>query len=417
VLIAICALIATTTMSAAFARLVITHKGKARARDSLQREKAYADAFSLPCSRLWACLRNAQFCAGTTAGQESTVTDHAVGGQGGASRRLVAVTIVAILWAVLQSAFIFLLLPRSIDVTLLFALEHTPVDVLVNLGPLTSDHCRTVEFSAGSATRLEPQLIIRRCYTMVVLVPGTGQYSATSSLAEGESAFDMEYLESDGHWRLTVSPTETEFGYQADFVTIAFRPGDLAGTSLSLDARLDAGALEPYFADALIGTSCPLAPLGAQACSTNVGLVYTWVMRCSPAQAAKPEVYAKLLVAFDSAVDLRTSPQQTTEGFARTIVRGHPVQAAAGPRFQALLASVTGATVVARANLLSVAIIMLFAVVVYQAAKVRSPRTATAIALESMPVWAAAARPHDAAMGHRARTWACRASRGACSSS
>jgi hypothetical protein len=381
VLIALCTLIATAAVGAVLARLVVAYKADFRTRDSLLREAAYANAFipPLPC--------------GHSKGNASIGTQPAAGDRKrGATRRFAVVFFAAMAWVVLQSAFIFIVLPVSVDITFPYALEHTPVDTLVNLGPRSGDSCRTVEWHAGSVTRLEPHLIIRRCYSQYILKPGTGQYDQPNNLSKGESAFEMAYLKSDGHWRLTVPETATEFGGQAEFITIAYRPGRLAGSSLRLDARMDVGALEPYCAEALQNTSCPLLPMGAQACTTKTELLYTWYMRCSPDEAAKSLVIAELIHAFELHVDLRVAALQTADGFVSAVVRGrdvHDFTVTSADEFRSVLQAVTGPAVVARAatsrvNQLTASIIGLISVVVYLAAQVRAPPAAAEIALEFM---------------------------------
>ena len=154
VLTALCVLAATAAGSAVLARAVKASCGR-RGPASFHREDAYSIAFLPKRSGLPLATALLVFAA-------------------------------AVAWVVLETAFIFLALPRPVDVPFDRALEHVVVDSLTNYGPETADGCRAVTWRVPDVDLVQ-QVILRRCaFTGVIqpAAPGAAVQDADAPTAQ-----------------------------------------------------------------------------------------------------------------------------------------------------------------------------------------------------------------------------------------
>ena len=379
VLTALCVLMATVATGAVLSRLVRMHRGAHRSESSLAREHSYANAFQIRWQwwrgRICACCGASHT---TEKAKTFTITRAAS----------VAVFVAALVWIALETLFIFLALPRTVDIPFGSALEHVVVDTIVNLGPPAPNGCRAITWSAGNV-QLDEALSIQRCATFARILPGTKYASGAET--PNQTYFELETSSTTGALELTLPPSATDPGQSVEVTTHVYRRNDRVVADAPITPDLDFAALEPHFAAALARTPCPLVPGVASRCANARATFLRWTLDCKHSVAAAEDlaIFSKLGTALQFHVDLRIAAAQTRAGFAATLLT-LPSDAAPdtlAQRFQAaLLRELTGDAVVARAkiprvNLLAAALCAAAAVVVYLVAQI-ADESAVQLALE-----------------------------------
>ena len=234
-----------------------------------------------------------------------------------------------------QVAFIYLVLPTSLDVNFPHALRHVAVGSLEghNLGPLTSEGCRTLLWSVSGGLELEQALIVRRCHTMTPLAP---DLTTPTTAASSDANITVSYTRVNGVLSLEMPATSTtSFGYNAEFKTHVYRPeaprdgGAVAinaasSATLPLVGAFDFGQLEPLFSATLAegeGTCALVAGSGTVCARDRFGDVTSWRLECADATAQRRSM-TRLVIALALHVDLRVAPEQSAAGFAAGLERG-----------------------------------------------------------------------------------------------
>ena len=379
-LTALCVLMVTVATGAVLSRLVRMHRGARRSASSLAREHSYANAFQIRWQR-WRGRFSASRCArgGATKSEPFSISQAASA----------AIFAAALVWIALETVFIFLALPRIVDVPFGQALEHVVVDTILNLGPPAPNGCRAIIWSAGSV-QLDESLSIQRCATFAQLLPGTAKFAA-SAKTPYQTPFFLQASSKTGLLELTLPASDTDPGQSVKVTTHVYRRDDRVLADAPISPDLDFAALEPHFAAALAYTPCPLVPGSATRCANAHTTVLSWTLDCDHpvAAAADLAIFSKLSVALDFQVDLRVAAAQTRAGFAATLL-SLPGEAATDPLAQrvqaALLRELSGDAVVARAqipriNLLAAVMCAAAAAVVYLAAQIADV-SAVQLALE-----------------------------------
>lgn len=201
----------------------------------------------------------------------------------------------------------------------------------------------------------------------------------------------MIYHEADGAWLLKLPVTAEQIGWLAEYATTAYF-ADRTGSSMRLSSDMDVGALQPYFQLALQNSTCPMLPIGVQACNTSTGQLYTWNLNCSADQPdrARAEVFARLQYVLDAHVDIGIAVPQPADGFASAVLPWRvddQTVFGADEALRATLREVSGSPVVATAslpyvNVLGAGIAAIVGVLVYLMAQIQAPEAATTLAMK-----------------------------------
>ena len=317
----------------------------------------------------------------------------------------------------MQVILIILALPTSLNLQFPYALEHTVTPASFaehNLGPPTSESCRSLTWDVEGGLEVQQVLIIRRCLkSQFVPARGVadGLYSKYSS-----HYVTVQYNPAGAALYFNLPPTQSEDGRAAEVKTHVLRPTDRvdfesieAGAVMAVGVPLHGGfdimQLEPFFVAATSNNSCQVAPGGCECPGVGDGAVQpgcvAWVLRCTGIPTANSTALsAALHTSFISMttqaltqVDLRVADKQSNRGFAGGLEmkwldawQDSSDSEGAKEALQAFAQSLTGdkavvaRVVTSRVNLLSALIMAALAAMLYQLTQLRdNPSAALAL--------------------------------------